>query len=68
MGDYLLLGAGLPLVLLLLVVIRMQRRIRELSQSIYTFFLSGTVTPISTWDDALGRLQTDISELENRLI
>lgn len=68
MGDYLLLGAGLALVLLLWVLIRMQRRIRELSQSIYTFFLSGTVTPISTRDDVLGRLQTDISELENRLI
>lgn len=52
-----------------LAVILMQRKkIRMLTESIDTFLLDGTQTELSTEDGALGHLQTNICELENRLL
>lgn len=58
-----LLLAGL--VWLLLV---QKKKIQKLTESIDTFFLDGTPTELSTEDGALGHLQTNICELENRLL
>lgn len=57
------------LILVLAVSLILQRRkIRNLSRSIEDFLETGKKTPISTNDSALGHLQTDIYELQERMV
>ena len=63
----LVLLAGI--VLLLLGILWVQRRkVIRLTESMDTFLLDGTRTELSTADSSLGHLQTNICELENRLL
>ena len=60
------------LILLILVqvvsLILQRRKIQNLSRSIEDFLETGKKTPISTNDSALGHLQTDIYELQERMV
>lgn len=54
---------------ILLSVLCIQRnQVRQLTESIDNFLLDGTQTELSTEDGAIGHLQTNICELENRLL
>ena len=53
---------------LLAVGIRQRGKIRSLTESIDSFLLEGAQTPLSTEDSALGHLQTNICELQNRIV
>ena len=62
-------GILILLILVLVVSLILQRRkIRDLSRSIEDFLETGKKTPISTNDSALGHLQTDIYELQERMV
>ena len=60
------------LILLILVLtvsfILQRRKIRDLSRSIEDFLETGKKAPIPTNDSALGHLQTDIYELQERMV
>lgn len=68
MKDLILIGLA-ALVLTLLTILYLQRRkISCLTESIDSFLLDGTRTELSTEDGAIGHLQTNICELETRLL
>lgn len=56
------------LVCTLVVLYRQQQKIKDLTEAIDTFLLEGKRLPISTKDNALGHLQTNIYELQDRVI
>ena len=72
MNDNLLIGALIFAVILcvLLIVLRIidKMKIQRLTKSIDTFIKDGTMTELSTSDGALAHLQSNICELENRLV
>ena len=60
----------LILIILILVfcLFRERRKIRKLSRSVEDFLETGKKTPISPNDSALGHLQTDLYELQERMV
>ena len=64
----LIAAAGLSLLLLLWRLWAQRRAILRLREQVDAFLLDGTRTELSTEDSALGHLQTNICELENRLL
>lgn len=53
----------------LVAALYLQRsKVERLTESIDTFLMNGTRTELSTEDGAIGHLQTNICELENRLL
>ena len=64
--NYAILGA--VILGLLEILHRKNRRIRGLTEAIDSFLLDETPLPISTEDSELGHLQTNISELQNRVL
>ena len=63
---YTILGA--VILGLLGILHRRKREIRRLTEAIDSFLLDETTLPISTEDSELGHLQTNISELQNRVL
>lgn len=63
-------GAVLVLVLAVFIVFSVirRRKMSALTKSIDDFLLTGALTPFSTEDNMLGRLQSGICELENRIL
>lgn len=55
-------------IVLLIFYIRQKRKIRQLTADIDAFITSGILTELSTSDDALAQLQTNICDLENRMM
>ena len=71
MEDILLIALGFVAVLcLILLVLRIidKRKIRKLTKSIDKFIRDGAMTELSTSDGAIAHLQSNICELENRLV
>lgn len=66
-GLILVILAFLPPVLLM-VILMQKEKMQKLTESIDTFLLDGTQTELSTEDGTFGHLQTNICELENRLL
>lgn len=65
-----ILSASLTLLCLVLiaVVVTNKIKIKKINQSIDEFFNDGKLTELSTSDGATAQLQTNICELENRLV
>ncbi len=67
---YIAMIVGLVLIctVLLIRLLRNRQRIRNMTESIDTFLLGGEAMPISTEDSDLGHLETNIYELQNRIL
>lgn len=68
MKEFLIILLMLLLSGLFGILLIQRKKIQKLTESIDTFFMDETPTELSTEDGALGHLQTNICELESRLL